>query len=463
MKRNTFKTMVSSSPIPSPRPSNAIPQENTKLFAAVNAHARKVVNEKFPHYVQGQMLPQFSRNEIVQGKLLGSGFFGDVYEVQDITLAEENEEQGVEYWKREIAKRKSNSKQQSKLEKLFCFHRKKPSEWEVRINDTIEIDDLDDELIPELPPPKDARTFMKHHCRRCANDKNVSENSDTKKKQGIKFPRLNMNSQKSQARYAIKVLRPEIFHDPTKLYYQGIMDLNSETRLLASLQDHPNICKLRATGLCWAADQDGTTTTFHQDYFIILDRLYQILDDRLLQWQKKLQRYHSLLGKCVLDVHAKQRKKLWMERLIAGYGLASALSHVHSKNMVHRDLKVENIGFDIRGDIKLFDFGLARELPKERSAGTRHKQTEEGNLDGQDGQDDLSYGSQKMKHDRRPNAYSTTWNMTGETGTPRYMAPEVALNQPYNASCDTYSFCILFWQMLMLKKPFELYSARALA
>ncbi|KAL3937478.1 MAG: hypothetical protein SGARI_002109 [Bacillariaceae sp.] len=484
----TSPTMKSDDCESSPNTSNH--QENAKLMQAVNDYACKVVNEKFPLYEQSELLPQFTRDEIIRGKLLGSGFFGDVYEVKDIVLdGEENVDDGV----RNKAKQKKQQKQEQHQQqqrhkaykKLLCFCNKRSSEWEVRenANDTMdsmeELDGLyvneededslgyekDDELI--LAPPKDARAFMKQHCHRFPDDsvrdsENVSSNKTLRR---IVFSRQKRPSQKNgQARYAIKVLRKEIFHDPTKLYYQGVMDLNSETRLLANLQDHPNICKLRATGLCNKSDKNGTTTstTFHQDYFIVLDRLYQVLDDRLAQWEKRSQRYHSLLGKLALDINAKHRKKLWIERLYAGHGLASALAHIHSKNMIHRDLKVENIGFDIRGDIKLFDFGLARELPKEGSAGQEDKNVEDKQKRPNDW-GNYSYGSIHKEQGSRPYAYSTTWNLTGETGTPRYMAPEAALNQPYNASCDTYSFCVLFWQILMLKKPFELYTARAMA
>jgi serine/threonine protein kinase len=40
------------------------------------------------------------------------------------------------------------------------------------------------------------------------------------------------------------------------------------------------------------------------------------------------------------------------------------------------------------------------------------------------------------------------------TGSPRYMAPEMANSQPYNATCDCYSFAVLLWQILALKVPF---------
>lgn len=71
--------------------------------------------------------------------------------------------------------------------------------------------------------------------------------------------------------------------------------------------------------------------------------------------------------------------------------------------------------FDVRKDAKLFDFGLATEFDVE-------------------------------KHGR--------FELTGDTGTIRYMAPEVALNQPYTEKADVYSFGILLWQILSLEEPY---------
>lgn len=55
-----------------------------------------------------------------------------------------------------------------------------------------------------------------------------------------------------------------------------------------------------------------------------------------------------------------------------------------------------------------------------------------------------------------------TYNLTAEAGSLRYMAPEVGNSQPYNATCDSYSFCILLWQMLLVKTPYELYTPASL-
>lgn len=50
------------------------------------------------------------------------------------------------------------------------------------------------------------------------------------------------------------------------------------------------------------------------------------------------------------------------------YDLFSALSHIHSKNIIHRDIKPENIMFDQdqkdNGTVKFIDFGLACQFKK---------------------------------------------------------------------------------------------------
>jgi serine/threonine protein kinase len=97
---------------------------------------------------------------------------------------------------------------------------------------------------------------------------------------------------------------------------------------------------------------------------------------------------------------------------------------------MHRDLKPENIGFDIRGDIKVFDFGLTRELPPE---------------------------SMMMDENGNEPVYHRTF-----AGSLRYMAPEVATGQPYNLKVDVYSFSIIWWQVMALRKPFELYAHESL-
>lgn len=46
------------------------------------------------------------------------------------------------------------------------------------------------------------------------------------------------------------------------------------------------------------------------------------------------------------------------------------------------------------------------------------------------------------------------YTMSGMTGSRRYMAPEVALNELYGLSVDIYSFAIVLWEILSLDRAF---------
>lgn len=211
-------------------------------------------------------------------------------------------------------------------------------------------------------------------------------------------------------RYAIKKLRDDAIDD-VQSFINGIVDLALEARFLAVIR-HPNIIKMRAL---------SSGTPYSRDFFVVLDRLYDILTRTLVSWKK---RRGGGLQK-VMDRGGKKASAFWAERMIVAHDLACALRYLHSHNIIYRDLKPDNIGFDVRGDVKIFDFGLSRQLPN----------CADGNAS--------------------PGA---TYKMTGDTGSPRYMAPEIALELPYNEGCDVYSFGILLHQMCSLEIPFEGYS-----
>mmetsp|Transcript_8641 Transcript_8641/g.18152 ORF Transcript_8641/g.18152 Transcript_8641/m.18152 type:complete len:749 (-) Transcript_8641:74-2320(-) len=105
------------------------------------------------------------------------------------------------------------------------------------------------------------------------------------------------------------------------------------------------------------------------------------------------------------------------------YDVASGLAYLHKKNILHRDVKPGNVL--LHGDIqsgnfiaKLTDFGLAA-IVQNNSSQARG--------------DELS----------------------AETGTYRYMAPEVIRHERYQYSADVYSFAILMWVLLTREVPFK--------
>ena len=95
--------------------------------------------------------------------------------------------------------------------------------------------------------------------------------------------------------------------------------------------------------------------------------------------------------------------------------MVQGLRHIHSHNILFRDIKPQNIGIDYHGSTKILDFGFAKEVFPDQNA-------------------------------KRP---------TGMVGTLRYMSPEVALCKFYDDRCDVYSFGIVLWELFALEKPFK--------
>uniref|UniRef100_A0A7S1FZ12 Cyclin-dependent kinase 2 homolog n=1 Tax=Corethron hystrix TaxID=216773 RepID=A0A7S1FZ12_9STRA len=67
--------------------------------------------------------------------------------------------------------------------------------------------------------------------------------------------------------------------------------------------------------------------------------------------------------------------------------LMSAVNYLHSRHILHRDLKLSNLLYNHRGELKVADFGLARSVP---SGSRRRRKTST-----LEGSDDESFGQCK--------------------------------------------------------------------
>eukprot|EP01124_Arcella_intermedia_P021173 TRINITY_DN2913_c0_g1_i3.p1 TRINITY_DN2913_c0_g1~~TRINITY_DN2913_c0_g1_i3.p1 ORF type:complete len:522 (+),score=121.48 TRINITY_DN2913_c0_g1_i3:19-1584(+) len=115
---------------------------------------------------------------------------------------------------------------------------------------------------------------------------------------------------------------------------------------------------------------------------------------------------------------ALENKKLpnnFYARMRLGSQIARGMLWIHSNNILHRDLKLENLLLDRHGEVKVCDFGLAH-----------------------------STGGQKL-----------VWDEKGCKGSPLYMAPEVLLKKGLNNKVDVYSFGIILWELLSQQRAFQ--------
>ncbi|KAF1360173.1 kinase-like protein [Lizonia empirigonia] len=139
-------------------------------------------------------------------------------------------------------------------------------------------------------------------------------------------------------------------------------------------------------------------------------RLYEVIVTEelvwlALEWCPGDELYNYLLQKGALEPAKVQR--IFTQ-------LVGAVSYVHNKSCVHRDLKLENILLDKHGDVKLVDFGFTREY--------------EGKSN-----------------------YLQTW-----CGTVCYSAPEMLKGEKYaGEKVDVWSLGIILYALLVGELPFD--------
>lgn len=194
-----------------------------------------------------------------------------------------------------------------------------------------------------------------------------------------------------QRNVALKLLRPDVFQEEVRELHAS--RLVQEARLLARLV-HPHIPTVYEVGI------------WNEQVFMAVQ---MINGSSLKEWLQLEQPSWDQVVEVYLQV---------------GKGLVAA----HTQNIVHRDIKPDNILVDHTGHAYITDFGLARR----RSTGS----------------------SVLVPADKRlPQIQMTQTGMV--VGTPAYMSPEQRQGQVPLPPSDQYSFCVSLYESLCGIVPFS--------
>lgn len=119
---------------------------------------------------------------------------------------------------------------------------------------------------------------------------------------------------------------------------------------------------------------------------------------------------------CGGDLLSFVRKRTKLNEITAKFifkQIIEALQYIHTQNIVHRDIKLDNILIDLNNNIKICDFGVGKQLKKAEV-------------------------------------------MYDQCGTPAYIAPEILINKGYEGfGVDIWSAGVVLYTMLSGKVPFK--------
>lgn len=175
-----------------------------------------------------------------------------------------------------------------------------------------------------------------------------------------------------------------------------------EARLVAQLE-HPGIQPLYDVGV----DEDG------QHYLVVKRLSGETLANVIAKLRDGEQAYLARFG--------------LSDRLRIFTSIAEAMSYAHSKGVIHRDLRPDNVVIGAHGEVTITDFGVAKRI----GAGDRAELR-------------ATLGD-RLVHTR----------LGDLVGTPRYMSPEQAAgrNDELDARSDIFSLGLVLAELALIEHP----------
>ena len=222
-----------------------------------------------------ERLPKFEEKEIVAGNVLGRGGFCVVREVEKIKPG------GINV--------NSNKKPSKNMKGRFSLRRMRKKAQGG--NDDFDVSDYP--TIEDLKSPRES----------------VASKSKKSRSKGSRFVMKTVST------------------DSDKItFMKAHVDMALEAKFLSVLE-HPNIIELAGvsgSGFC------------QQGYFLILERMTETLTRRIKSWMDRERMLKGVTG--MFTGGKKKLHELYLERIGASYDIASGMYHLHSKNIIYRDL-----------------------------------------------------------------------------------------------------------------------------
>ncbi|KAK7263837.1 hypothetical protein RJT34_31434 [Clitoria ternatea] len=123
--------------------------------------------------------------------------------------------------------------------------------------------------------------------------------------------------------------------------------------------------------------------------------------------------------------------------------LVLALEYLHSLNVIHRDLKPDNLLIGQDGHIKLTDFGLSK---VGLINSTEDLSAPSFSTNGFLGDNEAKPRNSSKREERQKQSV---------VGTPDYLAPEILLGMGHGATADWWSVGVIFYELLVGIPPFN--------